>query len=141
MSVPSLPLPIPHLHQIKTGGKALLLSIWLTRKTNLVGLGIDATSWVDAGLISLETKRARDRTWHTAYIQDKLWSAYVGRAPAPNLSHWHMPFPTIDEEEDTGPWSNLDPSESKPVRTSRMASTFTWTCKLARIIELILTNM
>jgi len=92
-------------------------------------------------LISPQIKRYRDRVWHTAYIQDKLWASYVGRAPAPNLSQWRMPSPATDDEEDARPWASLGNSAAEQVRGSWMASTFTWTCKLARIVELVLINM
>ena len=109
------------------------------RLTRILGLGIDTSSWVDKGLISVETKLSRDRVWHTAYIQDKLWSTYVGRAPAPNLSHWCMPFPEVNGEEDAGRLNgNLILGSTS---NSWIASTFTWTCKLARIIEIVLANM
>lgn len=79
-----------------------------------------------------------------SYIQDKLWSTYVGRAPAPNLSHLRMPFPAIDEEEDAKPWGGQDILEDfgiESIQNSWITSNFTWTCKLTRIIELILNNM
>ncbi|KAJ6022340.1 hypothetical protein N7499_002897 [Penicillium canescens] len=111
------------------------------RLTRILGLSTDVSSWVDKGLISPETKRSRDRIWNNVYIQDKLWSTYVGRAPAPNLSNWHMVLCPIDKEEDARPWHGLDDSESEPVRSSWVASTLAWTCKLARIIELTLTHI
>ena len=89
--------------------------------------------------MSIETKLSRDRVWHTAYIQDKLWSTYVGRAPAPNLSHWCMPFPDVNREEDARALKG-DPV-LRSMGSSWIASAFTWTCKLARIIEIVLAHM
>lgn len=107
---------------------------------NVVGLGVDISYWVDKGLISSDAKHVRYRAWHTCYIQDKLWSTYVGRAPAPNLSYSLMPPPTVNEEEDAIPWGSAAGDAGRPPH-SLVSSCFAWTYKLTRIIELILTNV
>lgn len=95
----------------------------------------------------MENKFSRDRVGNAAYIQDKLWSTYVGREPAPSLSLRQMPVPAADDEEDARLWRGLGTGtndgggDGNQPRTSWTASTFTWTCKLARIVELIHTNL
>ncbi|KAL2678313.1 hypothetical protein Neosp_009058 [[Neocosmospora] mangrovei] len=127
-----------NLGYIYTGAGLRLTRI---QKHITVGLGVDASSWVENNLISPQTKRSRDQVWHTAYIQDKLWATYVGRAPAPNLSHWRMPTLAAEEEEDERPWGQWGSHGADWVRKSWITLTFTWTCKLSRIVELILTNV
>ncbi|CAH0057985.1 unnamed protein product [Clonostachys solani] len=102
---------------------------------------IDSSSWVEKGLISAEMKRSRDRVWHCAYIQDKLWSTYVGRAPAPSLRHYRMPFPDVNEEEDAAGWIGHNRNGQHILVPSWQSSTTVWTSKLARVIELLLENV
>jgi hypothetical protein len=53
--------------------------MWLS---DAVGLGINCSSWVERGLISEETRRARDRVFYMAYIQDKYVPGRPTLAPA-----------------------------------------------------------
>ncbi|CAG9990772.1 unnamed protein product [Clonostachys byssicola] len=98
-------------------------------------------SRIQKGLIAAEMKRSRDRVWHCAYIQDKLWSTYVGRAPAPSLRHYRMPFPDVSEEEDAVGWIGHNREGQDVIVPSWQSSTTVWTSKLARVIELLLENV
>ncbi|ESK84965.1 fungal specific transcription [Moniliophthora roreri MCA 2997] len=116
------------------------------RMCQTLGLGIDCSS---SNLISASLKRERDRTFYMAYIQDKLWGAYVGRSASMILSDHETPLPTVDKQRDEAPWLPFDQSlndtpghdssatpAATPVPVSSWASTnFLWTCNLAALSE------
>jgi hypothetical protein len=136
-------LRLSRIRELATANLELNPRLLLMKIANdgVVGLGIDSSSWVEKGLIAAEMKRSRDRVWHCAYIQDKLWSTYVGRAPAPSLRHYRMPFPDVNEEEDAAGWIGHNRNGQDILVPSWQSSTTVWTSKLARVIELLLENV
>ncbi|GAA5984765.1 hypothetical protein JCM10908_003494 [Rhodotorula pacifica] len=115
------------------------------RMLHTLGLGIDCSSYVERGILSEEVRSARDRTLFLAYIQDKLWSAYVGRNPSVLRAQLEPPLPAIDRELDRQPWCPLPAdvsSDSPPKPTpSYLSSTFHHTCRLAIVEERIMTTV
>ncbi|KAL0571833.1 hypothetical protein V5O48_010129 [Marasmius crinis-equi] len=111
------------------------------RTCQTLGLGIDCSG---SSLISPCLKRERDRTFYMAYIQDKLWGAYVGRSASMILSDNETPLPVVEERRDKAPWIPVD--RAKEMSTSDALKTdafppswsstcFLWTCKLAVLSE------
>lgn len=105
-----------------------------------VGLGIDASCWVERGRITLDLKRARDRVWQCAYLQDKLWSTYVGRAPSPSLSRYRIPFFDVNDADDALGWFGSDDTGRDVPRKSWQSSTMAWASRLATMLDIILEN-
>lgn len=134
------------------------------RMCHTLGLGIDTSAYVSRGLLTEETRKARDRVMWCAYVQDKcvarfclrappykqpradacplarLWSSYVGRNPSILRSIIETALPVIDTNRDKDPWSPLPVAGASPAKalSSQLSSTFHWTCRLAIIAEKIL---
>ncbi|GAA5863052.1 hypothetical protein JCM3774_001405 [Rhodotorula dairenensis] len=115
------------------------------RMLHTLGLAIDCTSYVERGVLTEEVRAARDRTLFLLYVQDKLWSAYVGRNPSVLRAQLEPPLPAIDRELDRRPWQPLPgdcPSDPPPKPTpSYLSSTFHFTVRLAVIEERIMTTV
>ncbi|GEM10769.1 cytoplasmic protein [Rhodotorula toruloides] len=110
------------------------------RMSHTLGLGIDASAYVSRGLLTEETRNARDRVMWCAYVQDKLWSSYVGRNPSILRNIIEIALPVVDVDRDKELWSPLPiagDSLTKPL-SGQLSSTFHWTCRLAVIEEKIL---
>ncbi|BGP02993.1 hypothetical protein NBRC10513v2_006720 [Rhodotorula toruloides] len=110
------------------------------RMSHTLGLGIDASAYVSRGLLTEETRNARDRVMWCAYVQDKLWSSYVGRNPSILRNIIEIALPVVDIDCDKEPWSPLPAAGDSPTKplSSLLSSTFHWTCRLAVIEEKIL---
>jgi hypothetical protein len=116
---------------------------------SLVGLGIDCSPWVEAGLIT--HAGMLDRNWalwttfcqvrlntHHTYspvdvtFQDTTWSLYVGRefctTSSVNYQAIPVPFVTPDLDPFVGNWP---PKENEP--PNRISGTFAATCSLMQI--------
>ncbi|KAF9260696.1 hypothetical protein L218DRAFT_1079168 [Marasmius fiardii PR-910] len=111
------------------------------RMCQTLGLGIDCST---SNLISPLLKRERDRTFYMAYIQDKLWGAYVGRSASMILSDHETPLPMVDDQQDKAPWIPVEQAkEISALSTpgtcafppSWASTNFLWTCKLAVLSE------
>lgn len=115
------------------------------RMLHTLGLGIDCTSYVERGVLTEEVRAARDRTLFLLYVQDKLWSAYVGRNPSVLRAQLEPPLPAIDRELDRQPWQPLPgdcPSDLPPKPTpGYLSSTFHFTVRLAVIEERIMSTV
>ncbi|GAA5900029.1 uncharacterized protein JCM6883_006067 [Sporobolomyces salmoneus] len=104
-----------------------------------LGLGIDCRSFVRRGVLSESLQRTRDYTMWTAYIQDKLWSSYVGRNPTLLLSVLDTPAPFVDEEIDSRLWKPLAGSQRRSPALSNLTSCFRWLTTLSVLQERVLT--
>lgn len=115
------------------------------RMLHTLGLGIDCSQYVERGVLSEEARSARDRTLFLAYVQDKLWSAYVGRNPSVLRAQLEPSLPSIDRQLDRQLWSPLpgDCSSDPPPKPTPgyLSSTFHYTCRLAVIEERIMTTV
>nr|XP_018267202.1 uncharacterized protein I303_01187 [Kwoniella dejecticola CBS 10117]OBR89360.1 hypothetical protein I303_01187 [Kwoniella dejecticola CBS 10117] len=108
------------------------------RLVQALGLGINCSRWVENGSIEPATRKARDHVFYISYIQDKLWSFYVGRGVSLSMSNNETPLPSIDEEEDELPWSI--PNNAEPMK-SWISTTFVFTCKLFQLAEKVLNTV
>ncbi|GAA5881803.1 hypothetical protein JCM16303_006460 [Sporobolomyces ruberrimus] len=111
------------------------------RMSQTLGLGIDSRSFVRTGVLSESLQRTRDYAMWTSYIQDKLWSSYVGRNPTLLLSVLDTPAPTIDAEIDQRPWKPLAGSQRRSPALSNLTSCFRSVTTLSVLQERILTTL
>ncbi|KAJ7337434.1 hypothetical protein DFH08DRAFT_1014449 [Mycena albidolilacea] len=76
-----------------------------TRLSVTLGLGVDATPWVRAGLISEDQRIARNWAHWNVFSLDVCWALYFGRdfcgPPGPRRN---IPMPFVDAEMDQIPW-------------------------------------
>lgn len=115
------------------------------RMLHTLGLGIDCSSYVERGILAPEVRAARDRTMWLAAVQDKLWSAYVGRNPSVLRASLEPPLPAIDRELDRQLWAMM-PADVPPDASNKpipgfLSSTFHHTCRLSIIEERIMTTV
>ncbi|GAA6059217.1 hypothetical protein JCM10212_006610 [Sporobolomyces blumeae] len=109
------------------------------RMSQTLGLGIDSRAFVRSGILTESLQRSRDFAMWSAYLQDKLWSSYVGRNHTLLLSSLETPPPYIDTELDRQTWP--------VVRTGRKPSPgsitlcFHWTTRLAVLQEQVLSTL
>lgn len=125
---------------------------------------IDATKYVEKGTISAEVKAARDLTFYTCYVQERVCSS---RHPLEHLTYlfliqlWNLsegrflttlggndhniPLPPIDDREDHQPWCRPRifrfPDGARPplpTAPSWTSTCFHWTVRLALIQDLII---
>lgn len=115
------------------------------RMLHTLGLAIDCSSYVERGILTEETRTARDRTLWVCTIQDRLWSSYVGRNPSVLRAQLEPSLPKIDRELDRRPWAPLpgDAPSDVPVKPtpSYLSSTFHYTCRLAVIEERVMVTV
>ncbi|KAF8208173.1 fungal-specific transcription factor domain-containing protein [Mycena galopus ATCC 62051] len=79
-------------------GKATRLSVTL-------GLGVDATPWVRAGLIRDDERLARNWCHWSIFTLDVCWALYFGRDFAgPPGPRRNIPLPSVDSGIDQIPW-------------------------------------
>ncbi|GAA6023162.1 hypothetical protein JCM10207_005747 [Rhodosporidiobolus poonsookiae] len=112
------------------------------RMSQTLGLGIDATTLVRRGVITEAMRQGRDNTLWLSFIQDKLWSSYVGRAPTLLRNTLETALPVIDPDLDRQPFvpllADVQPGTlSKPV-PSMISSAFHYTCRIAVIEEKVM---
>ncbi|GAA5982315.1 hypothetical protein JCM5350_006141 [Sporobolomyces pararoseus] len=111
------------------------------RMSQTLGLGIDCRSFVRKQLLSENLQRTRDYAMWTAYIQDKLWSSYVGRNPTLLLAALDTPAPFVDEEIDSRPWKPLAGTQRRSPALSNLTSCFRWLTTLSVLQERVLTTL
>ncbi|KAI0051397.1 hypothetical protein FA95DRAFT_1554474 [Auriscalpium vulgare] len=107
------------------------------RLSQALGLGLDCTPWVQAGLISESGKLDRNWGFWTTYCQDTTWSLYVGRDfCVSSLSDvQRIPVPFVDTKLDEIPW-HWPPGQNK--RPNYLSRTFAATAELLQIARLIM---
>ncbi|GAA5831344.1 hypothetical protein JCM5353_008564 [Sporobolomyces roseus] len=111
------------------------------RMSQTLGLGIDASGFVKNGILPEELRRTRDYAMWTAYIQDKLWSSYVGRNCTLHLENLQTPAPCIDSALDSQVWQPLANSTRRTPALSNLTLCFFHTTKLATMQERVLTTL
>ncbi|KAJ7683915.1 fungal-specific transcription factor domain-containing protein [Mycena olivaceomarginata] len=73
----------------------------------ILGLCIDSTPWVKAGLITQEERIARNWAYWTMFSLEISWALYYGRdfnGPRHNINGRKVPIPLVDSEMDKFPW-------------------------------------
>ncbi|KAM0747627.1 hypothetical protein T439DRAFT_383241 [Meredithblackwellia eburnea MCA 4105] len=135
------------------------------RMSTTLGLGIDSSVAVSKGLISPLLRDQRDRTFYCLYVQDKLWSLYVGRSASLSKHSSETPLPRVDSIRDGKAWKPVPPltsssnsttgSSSQPGASpinwldfekqsqklreegvpNRISLNFQWTCRLSILAE------
>ncbi|KAJ6588295.1 fungal-specific transcription factor domain-containing protein [Mycena capillaripes] len=85
-----------------------------SRLSMTLGLGIDSTAWVKAGLINQDEMHGRNWAHWTLFSLDVCWAFYFGRDfVGPPLLRRNIPLPYVDTEHDQLPWhhpsSNISP--------------------------------
>ncbi|KAI0248581.1 hypothetical protein BJV78DRAFT_785226 [Lactifluus subvellereus] len=102
------------------------------RMSQALGLGIDCSPWVEAGLITHAGMLDRNWALWTTFCQDTTWSLYVGRefctTLSPNSLTIPVPFVTPDLDQFLGNW----PPEDNE-RPNHISGTFAATCSLMQI--------
>jgi len=102
------------------------------RMSQALGLGIDCSPWVEAGLITHAGMLDRNWALWTTFCQDTTWSLYVGRdfctTSSVNSQSIPVPFVTPDLDPFLGNWP---PNENES--PNRISGTFDATCSLMRI--------
>ncbi|GAA6008086.1 hypothetical protein JCM11491_001876 [Sporobolomyces phaffii] len=111
------------------------------RMCRTLGLGIDSRAFVRSGLLSEPLQRTRDYAMWTAFIQDKLWSSYVGRNPTLLLNTLDTPAPYVDDELDSRLWKPLAGSQRRTPALSHLTSCFRWLTTLAVLQERTLATL
>ncbi|GAA5944992.1 uncharacterized protein JCM15063_000595 [Sporobolomyces koalae] len=111
------------------------------RMSQTLGLGIDSRAFVRSGVLSKALQRTRDYAMWTCYVQDKLWSSYVGRNPTLVLGVLETPAPYIDKELDSKLWKPLEGMSRRSPAVSHVTETFHWTTRLAIIQEKVLSTL
>ncbi|TFK32251.1 hypothetical protein BDQ12DRAFT_659410 [Crucibulum laeve] len=108
------------------------------RMSQALGLNIDCSAWVQAGLISEHDRLDRNWAHWTTFGQDVCWSLYVGRdfcVPLPS-DHKRIPVPFVDSEFDQMPWHY--PSSNNAPQPNYLSKTFAASCKLLMIARRIM---
>ncbi|KAJ7672552.1 fungal-specific transcription factor domain-containing protein [Mycena polygramma] len=78
-----------------------------------LGLGVDPTAWVKAGLITNEEMIGRNRCYWTMFSLDVCWALYFGRDFVGPPVERRPPLPFVDVEADQIPW-HYPPSKLAP---------------------------
>ncbi|WVQ96926.1 hypothetical protein IAU59_004034 [Kwoniella sp. CBS 9459] len=116
---------------------------WVYLMVQDLGIHLDGREGSDREHFTSEELANRRHSFWSAYLWDKMVCLYLGRRPALQLSR-HSPSPNfIDEEAETELWSpagnRLDDFPIFMPTPARAASTFASICRLACIINDILT--
>ncbi|TFK73147.1 hypothetical protein BDN72DRAFT_247720 [Pluteus cervinus] len=106
------------------------------RMSQALGLGVDCSSWVRAGLISEHDRLDRDWNYWTTFTQDVCWSLYVGRDFGIQPPSLLLPVPYVDADFDQMPWHY--PPANIPVQPNYFSRTFAATCQLLMIARRIM---
>ncbi|KAK7042485.1 Zn(2)-C6 fungal-type domain-containing protein [Favolaschia claudopus] len=80
-----------------------MFAVQSSRLSVTLGLGMDATSWVKAGLISEEERAERNRAHWTIFCLDVTWALYFGR-DVPGMHQRDVSSPPVDAEMDQTLW-------------------------------------
>ncbi|KAI0056567.1 hypothetical protein BV25DRAFT_1920908 [Artomyces pyxidatus] len=107
------------------------------RLSQALGLALDCSPWVRAGLITEPGMLDRNWVFWTTFCQDTTWSLYVGRDfCVSSLSDVHrIPVPFVDTKFDQIPW-HWPPGENK--RPNYLSRTFAATSDLLHIARQIM---
>jgi hypothetical protein len=102
------------------------------RMSQALGLGIDCSPWVEAGLITHAGMLDRNWALWATFCQDTKWSLYVGRefctTSSVNSEAIPVPFVSPDLDPFLGCWP---PKENEP--PNHISGTFAATCSLMQI--------
>jgi len=103
----------------------------------LVGLSVDCSEWVKAGLISHEDMLDRNWAYWTTFSADVCWFIFVGRDFSVSLPSGlqAIPVPFVDSGFDNLPWSY--PSSNLTPQPNNLSRTFAATCELLIIARRI----
>ncbi|KAJ7151912.1 hypothetical protein C8R43DRAFT_846056, partial [Mycena crocata] len=106
----------------------------------VLGLSIDSSSWVRAGLITHDDMLDRNWAYWTTFGQDVCWSTYVGRELClPSPSEQTFPVPFVDADFDQIPWhyakANIAP------QPNYLSRSFAASCDLLLIVLRIMNVM
>lgn len=137
------------------------------RMSTTLGLGVDCSPWKKRGLISDVLQDQRDRTFWCCFVQDKLWSLYVGRSASITESSFETPLPLARPELDSVLWKPVNAGFERPSDNSQSGASnplapsvfdfnhaskaqrmegapnqitlnFEWTCRLALLAQKIM---
>ncbi|KAF7440130.1 hypothetical protein PC9H_000474 [Pleurotus ostreatus] len=111
-------------------------SHWILSVT--LGLGVDCSTWVEAGIISRDDRLDRNWGYWTTFSQDVCWSLYVGRdfcVPCPT-NRENIPVPYVETDLDELPWHHA-PSNIAP-QAGYLSKTFAASCELLLIARPIM---
>ncbi|KAF4608134.1 hypothetical protein EYR40_000478 [Pleurotus pulmonarius] len=103
-----------------------------------LGLGVDCSTWVEAGIISRDDRLDRNWGYWTTFSQDVCWSLYVGRdfcVPCPT-NRENIPVPYVETDLDELPWHHT-PSNIAP-QAGYLSKTFAASCELLLIARPIM---
>ena len=124
---------------------------------SIVGVGLDCSSWVDAGKITPEEMQDRNWVFWTTFCQvslipdrrrpecpslfpyqDTTWSLYVGRdfCVSSFSESQNIPVPFVDGELDQRPWNW--PNKENPPQPNYLSRIFHATCQLLQIARRIM---
>lgn len=102
------------------------------RMSQALGLGIDCSPWVEAGLITHAGMLDRNWALWATFCQDTTWSLYVGRefctTSSVNSQVIPVPFVAPNLDQFLGNWP---PNENESL--NRISGTFAATCSLMQI--------
>ncbi|KAF9026870.1 hypothetical protein BDZ89DRAFT_1067355 [Hymenopellis radicata] len=101
-----------------------------TKISQILGLGVDCSRMVKAGLISHDDMLDRNWAHWTTFSLDVCWSLYVGRdCSVPIPAHIEdIPVPFVDSEFDQIPFYHH--TANIPPQPSYLSKTFAATCEL-----------
>ncbi|KAJ7747455.1 hypothetical protein DFH07DRAFT_1062746 [Mycena maculata] len=103
-----------------------------------LGLSIDSSAWVRAGLITHDDMLDRNWAYWTTFSNDVCWSLYVGRetcVPDPSQQS-AIPIPFVDSEMDQVPWRY--PQAGIAPQPNLLSRTFAASCDLLGIARRIM---
>ncbi|KAF9497538.1 hypothetical protein BDN71DRAFT_1387474, partial [Pleurotus eryngii] len=108
------------------------------RISQALGLGVDCSTWVEAGIISRDDRLDRNWGYWTTFSQDVCWSLYVGRdfcVPCPT-NRENIPVPYVETDLDELPWHHA-PSNIAP-QAGYLSKSFAASCELLLIARPIM---
>ncbi|ETW83538.1 hypothetical protein HETIRDRAFT_438733 [Heterobasidion irregulare TC 32-1] len=108
------------------------------RVSQALGVGLDCSSWVDAGKITPEEMQDRNWVFWTTFCQDTTWSLYVGRdfCVSSFSESQNIPVPFVDGDLDQRPWNW--PNKENPPQPNYLSRIFHATCQLLQIARRIM---
>ncbi len=112
------------------------------RVAEILGLSVDSSKWVKAGLITHDDMLDRNWAHWTSFSLDVCWSMYVGRdcSFVISSSGHSIPVPFVDADFDEIPWhyKNETTGVSIPPQPNHLSRTFAKTCELLIIAKKIM---
>ncbi|KAF8646644.1 hypothetical protein AX16_007143 [Volvariella volvacea WC 439] len=101
-----------------------------------LGLEMDCSQWVQAGLIGEHDMLDRNWAYWMTFSQDICWSLYVGRDFCVQPPSQPLPVPFVDTEMDRMPW--FYPPAKIPPQPNFLSKTFAAGCQLLMIARRIM---